>query len=91
MENSNNLVQVQFRSHYSKEKEYGGAAYTYIADVPLAVGDIVTVPTQKGEGEAKVCRVNVPESELPKWLKLENLKHITKPAVAGDAFAGFFG
>ena len=83
-----NLVQVQFKSRYSNSFE--GTAYTYIADVPVAVGDIVTVPTSKGEGEAKVCRVDVPASELPKWLKPENIRHITKPAVAGDAFAGFF-
>ena len=83
-----NLVQVQFKSRYSSTFE--GTAYTYIADVPVAVGDIVTVPTRKGEGEAKVCRVNMPETELPKWLRPENILHITKPAVAGDAFAGFF-
>ena len=83
-----NLVQVQFKSRYSNSFE--GTAYTYVADVPVAVGDIVTVPTSKGDGEAKVCRVNIPETELPKWLTPDKLRHITKPAVVGDAFAGFF-
>ena len=82
------LVQVQFKSRYSDRFE--GAAYTYIADVPLAVGDIVTVPTQTGDGEARVCRVNVPHDELPKWLTPERLRHITTPATMGNLFAEFF-
>lgn len=82
------LVQVQFKSRYSGQFE--GAAYTYIADVPLAEGDIVTVPTQNGDGEARVCRVNVPASELPKFLSPERLRHITTPATMGNLFAEFF-
>ncbi len=82
------LVQVQFLN--TRSGEYGGANYTYIADVPLAVGDVVTVPTSKGEGEARVSRVNVPTEELPKWLTPDKLQRITKAATAGDMFAGFF-
>lgn len=84
-----NLVQVQFKNRYGDG--YGERAYTYVADVPLAVGDIVTVPTQHGEGEARVCRVNVPTSELPPFLKEEQLRHITEAGTPGGLFDGFFG
>ena len=85
-----NIVNVQFRNRYSPAKEFGGGVYAYIADVPLAVGDIVTVPTAYGDSEARVCRVDVPAEELPRTLSVDRLKHITEPAVPGDAFAGFF-
>lgn len=83
-----NYVQVNFRD--ARSGEYSGINYTYIADVPVAVGDIVTVPTAKGEGEARVCRVNVSESELPRWLTPDKVRHITTPATSGDMFAEFF-
>ena len=73
-----NLVQVQFKSRYGDG--YGSQSYTYIADVPLSVGDIVTVPTKTGEGEARVSRVDVPVSELPKFLSVDQIRHITEPA-----------
>ena len=60
-----NLVQVQFRNRYGSG--YSGAAYTYRADVPLSVGDVVTVPTKWGDSEARVCRVDVPEAEVAKF------------------------
>lgn len=72
-----NIVTVQFRTLYGDG--YGGIGYNYIADEPLKVGDIVTVPTFHGDGEARVCRVDVPESDLPKWLTVKDLKHITAP------------
>lgn len=81
------LVQVQFKNRNSDT--YGGRAYTYAADVPLQVGDIVKVPTSNGDGEAKVCRVNVPESEC--GFPVDMLRHITEPATpGGNIFAGFF-
>lgn len=82
-----NLVQVQFKSRYGEG--YGGACYTYIADVPLVVGDIVKVPTKFGESEARVCRVDVPEDEVKGFR--DKLKHITEPATAGEGlFDEFF-
>lgn len=82
-----NLVQVRFRNRFGEG--WGGAAYTYIADVPLAVGDIVTVPTKFGESEARVCRVDVPEAEVEHFR--DKLKHITVPASESESlFAGFF-
>ena len=81
------LVQVQFRNRYGEG--YGGAAYTYIANVPLAVGDIVTVPTKFGNNEARVCRINVPDAEVERFS--DNLKHITEPAsVSKSIFDEFF-
>lgn len=82
-----NLVQVQFRSRYGEG--YGGAAYTYIADTPLMVGDIVAVPTKFWDSEARVCRIDVPEDEVEKFR--DQLRHIEVPAtVTGDIFSEFF-
>ena len=80
------IVQVQFKNRYTGA--YSGNAYTYFADVPVQVGDIVRVPTNFGDSEAKVCRVDVPESEIPTWM---DLKHITEPATQGGSiFDEFF-
>lgn len=82
-----NLVQVQFKSKYGND--YGGRPYTYVADVPLLVGDIVKVPTANGDSDARVCRIDVPESEC--GFPIERLRHITEPATPGGGmFAGFF-
>lgn len=64
MDNST-LVQVQFRSRYGNG--YAGGLYHCRADVPLSVGDVVTVPTKWGDSEARVCRVDVPEAEVAKF------------------------
>lgn len=81
------IVQVQFKRRY--DDTYGGRAYSYVADVPVSVGDIVKVPTANGDGEAKVCRVDVPESEC--GFPVDRLRHITEPATpAGSPFEGFF-
>lgn len=80
------IVQVQFKNRFSGD--YSGNAYTYKADVPVQVGDIVKVPTKFGESEAKVCRVDVPESEIPAYMEL---KHITEAATPGGSmFDAFF-
>lgn len=82
-----NLVQVQFRNRYGSG--YSVAAYTYRADVPLSVGDVVTVPTKWGDSEARVCRVDVPEAEVAKFHG--ELRHITEAATPGGGlFDDFF-
>lgn len=82
-----NIVQVQFRSRYGSG--FGGTNYTYIADVPLKVGDIVKVPTRYGDSEAKVSRIDVPADEVP--TTFGGLLHITESATPGDGiFDGFF-
>lgn len=81
------LVQVQFESRRNPGT-YSGGAYTYIADVELAVGDVVKVPTKYGDSAAKVCRVDVPIGEIQ--CRVGELKRIAGPVTAGDIFAGFF-
>lgn len=81
-----NIVQVLFKNRFSGQ--YSGKPYTYYADIPVQVDDIVKVPTTSGTSEAKVCRVDVPESEIPAWMQL---KHITEPASpSGSLFDEFF-
>ena len=80
------IVSVQFKSRYSDT--YGGKEYAYISDVPVTEGDIVKVPTKFGDTEARVCRADVPESEIPAWMEL---KHITEAATPGGSmFDEFF-
>ena len=80
------IVQVQFKNRWSGQ--YSGREYTYIADVPVQVDDIVKVPAGAGVSEAKVVRVNVPESEIPEHMQL---KHITEPVTPGGSlFDEFF-
>ena len=80
------IIAVQFKGRYSDA--YGSREYAYYADVPVSVGDIVKVPTKFGESEARVCRVDVPESEIPAYMEL---KHITEAASpCGSMFDEFF-
>ena len=83
------IVFVQFKNRHAEG--YGGREYSYIADVALQEGDIVMVPTVSGDTEARVSRIDVPDSELPKWLTRDKLRHITEPATPPtDMFAAFF-
>lgn len=80
------IVQVQFKNRLSGQ--YSGKVYTYAADVPVQIDDIVKVPAGNGTSEAKVVRVDVPESEIPAWMQL---KHITESATpSGSMFDEFF-
>lgn len=86
--NMPDLVQVQFES-LACPGTFGGGNYTYIADNPLAVGDIVNCPTRYGERQAKVVRVDVPIREIQ--CRVGQLKKITGPAIPeANLFAGFF-
>lgn len=80
------IVSVQFKNRWSGQ--YSGKEYAYIADVPVSVDDIVKVPAGNGTSEAKVVRVDVPESEIPAHMQL---KHITEPVTPGGSlFEDFF-
>lgn len=57
------LVAVQYRDKNDKTI-YGGRQYTYYTKLPLKEGDIVKCPTKFGASIGKVCRLNVPESEV---------------------------
>ena len=79
------FVQVQFKNR--RTGAYSGN-YSYIADVPLQVGDVVKVPTRFGDTEAKVCRIDVPINEIQ--CRVGQLLHITESATpGGDLFDGF--
>ena len=52
------IVSVQFQSK-TYEKVFTGREYSYIAGLPLEVGDIVSVPTKNGAGVARVTKTNV--------------------------------
>ena len=80
------LVKVQFKNRDTDE--YGGTEYSYIADVPLAVGDIVTVPTRRGESQVRVSKVDVPDSEC--GYPREKLSHITQAPSSTGIFDEFF-
>ncbi len=69
--------------------QYSGCKYTYIADHPVVVGDIVNVPTKYGDRKAKVVRTEVPIGDIQ--CRVGQILHITEPAIAGDdLFSGFF-
>ena len=81
-------VWVQFRSK-TRSSVFGGPCYTYIADTPLEVGDIVKAPTKYGDQEAFVCRVDVPEAVAARFHG--ELRHITEPVtVSPGLFDEFF-
>lgn len=80
------IVQVQFKRRY--RDEFSSSSYSYIADVPLRVGDIVNVPTVRGNSEARVCRIDVPETECS--YPPDKLRHIAEPATVGKIFDDFF-
>jgi len=82
------IVHVRFENPH-RPGTFSGAKYSYIADYPLAVGDIVNVPTKYGERKACVVDVHVPVFEL--GCKVGDLRHITEPAtIGGDLFAEFY-
>lgn len=82
------LVQVQFESK-QRPGIFSGASYTYIADHPLVVGDLVNVPTKYGARDAKVVRTGVPLGDIQ--CRIGELRHITEPATpALDLFSSFF-
>lgn len=79
-----NIVQVQYEN---KSGGYDGREFSYVADVPLKVGDIVKAPTKYGDRQARVCRVDVPILSI--GCKAGELRHITEAVPGGDIFAGF--
>ncbi|MBO5953334.1 MAG: hypothetical protein J6Q53_04340 [Oscillospiraceae bacterium] len=82
-----NLVNVQFRD--KKCGEFTGREFSYIADVPLQKGDVVSVPTRYGPRHGCISRVGVPVSELQ--CRVGELRHITESATPGDnLLKGFF-
>ena len=82
------LVQVQFESR-ANPGSYNGGSYTYIAGLPLHVGDVVNCPTKYGQRLARVVRVDVPISEIQ--CRVGQLQKITEPSIpSSDLFSSFF-
>ena len=69
-----NIVAVEMESR-TMPGEYVPRPYTYYTRHPLAVGDIVYVPTKYGLARGRVVRVDVPEREIVGILSL--MKTIT--------------
>ena len=58
--------------------EYFGRSYSYFCDIPdVQTGDIVIAPTYKGDTEAQIVEVDVPESKVDERV-LPLLKTITR-------------
>ena len=81
------IVQVVFEDR-RKPGTFNGAAYSYLSDQPVAVGDIVNVPTKYGDRDAQIVKTDVPIGEI--GCRVGQLKKITGPATSGNLFAGFF-
>ena len=82
------LVQVQFESR-ANPGSYNGGNYTYIASMPLHVGDVVNCPTKYGQRLAKVVRTGVQIGEIQ--CRVGQLQKITEPAIpSSDLFSCFF-
>ncbi len=59
------FVAVVYPNKY-KPGEWGKREYTYRCNIPdIKVGDIVIAPTQYGDNEAKIARVDVPGYTIP--------------------------
>ena len=68
------IVGVNFKSN--KSGEYGGRTYNYFCELDARVGDIVSVPTNRGDSVAMITEVNVSEDSIaPKILPI--MKTIT--------------
>lgn len=70
------IVNVKYRD--SLTGEYFGRSYSYFCDIPdVQTGDIVIAPTYKGDTEAQIVEVDVPESKVDERV-LPLLKTITR-------------
>lgn len=57
------IIAVQYESKMMPG-EFGGKPYNYFTAVPLKVGDVVNVPTQRGTSLARVARVGIEEHRV---------------------------
>ena len=78
------IVEIQFESRLNPGT-FAGKEYSYIADIPVNVGDIVKAPTRNGVGTALVRRVDVPITEIQ--CRVGELRHITEASTTATLFA----
>jgi len=79
--NEKKIVAVQFKSK-ADPTGFGGREYTYYSTVDLAVGDVIVVPTKRGDGTARVSRVDVKASEIDVRVEpyMKTIEEIVHPA-----------
>lgn len=61
-----NIIAVKYATHTSDDgtKEFTAKEYNYFCNIPVDVGDIITVPVRKSFQEAVVTEVNIPEERV---------------------------
>lgn len=79
------IVGVQFQNKWNNE--FTGRVYSYNCEIPVAIGDIVSVPTANGESTARVCETDIPLERVPLHIR-SILKTITKKADAVEGKNG---
>ena len=74
MDPKKKIIGVNFKSKNSAE--FSSKTYNYFCDLDVRVGDLVMVPTAKGDSLARICEVDVPESRIDERI-LPIMKTIT--------------
>ena len=57
------IIAVRFQSK-KKPDEFTEREYTYYADVPFTVGEIILAPTSKGTAVVRVCRTDMTDADI---------------------------
>jgi hypothetical protein len=75
------IVSVQFQDK-TKPEGFGGRAYTYYSNVELEPGDIIVVPTARGDGIVRVFRTDVKDSEIDERIApfVRTIENLVRPA-----------
>lgn len=79
------IVGVQFQSKWNDE--FTGRVYSYLCDIPVAIGDIVAVPTANGESTVRICETDIPLERVPLHIR-SILKTVTKKVDSAEAENG---
>lgn len=62
---SKTIIKVQYKKGQNEDGPiFSGREYAYYSNIPVAVGDIVTVVGINGATATKVTEINVPEKEV---------------------------
>lgn len=77
------IVAVQYEARM-EPGTFGGREYTYYAEVPLKVGDVVKVPTKFSSNLARVSKMGIPAYRVPENIKAI-MRHITNKPIAPAA------
>lgn len=74
------IVGVNFKNE--KTGKFEGKSYSYRCGLPVSVGDIVLVPTLRGEQVAMVVEVDIPLERVDERIRkrLKSVKDFTEEA-----------